>query len=350
MIKITKSTCLTLALLSALSWQASFAATPDVLEQEAVHSSVAPHAVLLDIARAGDRLVAVGERGIILLSDDNGNSWHQSQVPVSVTLTSVQFVNAVQGWVVGHSGVVLHSSDAGEHWQLQLDGNKAAALELAAAEQLGDPERLRSSQQLAADGADKPLLALHFSNEREGLVVGAYGLAFHTLDGGHSWQSWIERLPNTRGLHLYAIGQVGTAIYLAGEQGLFIRSLDGGEHFEKLATPYEGSFFSLDASSEHRLIIGGLRGRLFVSEDSGSSFTVLENPQPVSVSTIRHFGQRLAIVNQAGTVLLADGVGQQLQALPAMPRAPSTSIIEAADGTLVAVGFAGAQRLSRSNP
>ena len=40
--------------------------------------------------RAGNRLVAVGERGTILLSDD-GQAWRQVPSPVSVGLTGVSF-------------------------------------------------------------------------------------------------------------------------------------------------------------------------------------------------------------------------------------------------------------------
>mgnify|MGYP003398762965 CR=1 FL=1 len=46
---------------------------------------------LLDIARAGDRLVAVGERGFTLVSDDAGKSWHAVGTPVVRALTGVAF-------------------------------------------------------------------------------------------------------------------------------------------------------------------------------------------------------------------------------------------------------------------
>ncbi|MEX5503709.1 YCF48-related protein, partial [Pseudomonas putida] len=105
----------------------------DVLAQPALRGPQALRAVLQDVARAGTRLVSVGERGVVLLSDDNGASWRQAKaVPVSVTLTAVQFVDARNGWTVGHAGVVLHSEDGGEHWTLQLDGKRAGALELQA--------------------------------------------------------------------------------------------------------------------------------------------------------------------------------------------------------------------------
>ncbi len=48
-------------------------------------------------ARAGDRLVAVGQRGHIVVSNDGGATWKQSPVPVSSDLTAVYFVNDKQG-------------------------------------------------------------------------------------------------------------------------------------------------------------------------------------------------------------------------------------------------------------
>jgi len=202
------------------------------------------HAVLLDVNKAGSRLVAVGERGVVLLSDDGGQHWRQSASPISTTLTSVQFVDSRNGWAVGHSGVVLHSSDGGESWQLQLDGKQAAALELQAAQYSGDSKRIAVAQRLSADGADKPLLVVNFVDAKHGVALGAYGLALMTKDGGNTWQSWMGDLPNPRGLHLYAMARNGDEIIIAGEQGLLLHSIDSGLTFEALKSPYEGSYFA----------------------------------------------------------------------------------------------------------
>ena len=196
---------------------------------------------LLDITRVGQRLVAVGERGVLLLSDDNGIGWRQVQMPVSATLTAVQFVDARNGWVVGHSGVVLHSADAGQTWQLQLDGLRAAGLELADAQQAAETtasddaqHRLAAAKRMVADGADKPFLALNFSDAEHGMVVGAYGLAMRTEDGGKHWQSTMGQISDAEGLHLYALARSGATVYIAGERGLLLRSRDSGASFEQI--------------------------------------------------------------------------------------------------------------------
>ncbi len=78
---------------------------------------LAAQSLLLDVARSGGHFVAVGARGDVLLSDD-GRAWRQSAVPTRTTFTAVAAVDA-QVWAVGHEGVIAHSADGGEHWELQ---------------------------------------------------------------------------------------------------------------------------------------------------------------------------------------------------------------------------------------
>ncbi|MBD8682517.1 YCF48-related protein [Pseudomonas sp. CFBP 13719] len=337
-----------LCLMTLVPQWAAAAPSVDVLSSPALQSQLALHAALQDITRAGDRLVAVGERGTVLLSDDNGTSWRQVPVPISSSLTAVQFVDARNGWAVGHAGVVLHSSDGGERWTLQLDGRRLAQLELDAAQASGDEQHLAAARQGVADGADKPLLALAFSDANHGLVVGAYGLALHTSDGGASWVSWAARLPNPQGLHLYAVAQSPDGVYIAGEQGLFLRSQDAGEHFNAMSTPYQGSYFSLAVQPDGALHLGGLRGRVFRSTDQGSSFESVQNPVPISINDMQLLGNRLFLVNQAGGVLRSSADRARLTPLALPPGPPLTAVAEAADGALVGVGFAGPVRLATS--
>lgn len=321
----------------------------DVLTQPALLTPQAQHAVLLGVARAGERLVSVGERGVVLLSDDDGASWRQVAVPVSATLTAVQFVDERHGWAVGHAGVVLHSGDGGESWAVQLDGNRAGFLELEAAQsEQATAERLHAAELLVADGADKPLLALHFTDQQTGVVVGAYGLALQTHDGGQSWQSIMGRVPNPQGAHLYAVSQHGNEWYLAGEMGLAVRSLDGTESFESLEPPYEGSFFAQGVLPGGELVLAGLRGTILMSRDRGESFEQLSNPVPISINATMVDNGQLVLANQAGGLLRVFGNGQ----VKPMGRAgsPLAAIVEAGNGQLVGVGFAGAVAFAPLDP
>lgn len=333
---------ITVLALAVLSCSPAIAApVADASEQ----GSQALRAVLQDVVRAGPRLVAVGERGVVLLSDDNGQHWRQGAVPVRNTLTATDFVNDTTGWAIGHGGVVLHSSDGGENWKIQWDGQRLAEEELKQASISGDEKRVAHAKQLVADGADKPFLDIQFEDSSNGIVVGAYGIAMATTDGGRNWHSIMGLLPNPEGLHLYAIARRGDLIVIAGERGLLLRSRDGGKSFESVDSPYQGSFFTAAYLSDGRILLGGLRGNLFSSVDQASSFTALPSLAPVSYTTIREVGGRVLMINQAGLLTQSRTENFDPQIVQTPPGNPLFSVTEAADGHLVGVGLVGAVRL-----
>lgn len=307
--------------------------------------------VLLDVTSAGNRIVAVGERGIIVLSDENGMSWRQAKVPTSISLTAVTFPTPMEGWAVGHAGVVLHTQDGGQTWNLQLDGIQAAKLALSAAQEnvikAGAQSKraqalLNAAQYLVDDGADKPFLDLAFEDEYTGYIVGAYGLMFNTVDGGKRWQPWMTRLDNPMGLHINAIKVVGQDIYLAGEQGLFLRSTDKGENFTRLPMPYEGSFFALTANSNGQVLVGGLRGNVLWSNDKGDTFKFVEVPEKVSITDIGSTEEGLIYFsNQAGSLLACLNYGHPLFSLDAPRLPPIAALMPVGKGKLFTVGFGG---------
>jgi len=59
----------------------------------------------------------VGERGRIRVSGDNGTSWSEVTGPIKMSLMSVAFRDAKNGVAVGLSGVILVSQDGGQTWQ-----------------------------------------------------------------------------------------------------------------------------------------------------------------------------------------------------------------------------------------
>ncbi|MHA6577971.1 WD40/YVTN/BNR-like repeat-containing protein [Pseudomonas yamanorum] len=333
-----------------LAAHAAEAPVSDVLQRPALQVTAPTQAVLIDIAQAGKRLVAVGEQGLILLSDDSGQHWRQAPVPTSASLTSVSFATASQGWAVGHAGVIVHTVDGGETWHLQLDGKVAAQLVLDAVQASpgASARQLKVAQGFVADGADKPWLAVHFSNEREGTVVGAFGLILHTEDGGVSWQSWVDRLDNPAGNHLYAIVAQGTRMFIAGEQGTLWTSADGGAHFTRLPSPYDGSFFTLHLADDGSVLVAGLRGNVWRSTDQGQQWQAVNNPFSSSVVAARSAGAGVMLADQSGHLLLStEGAALREQGLPAVGAVASLS--QAGDGQWVVVGARGIKRLEQVN-
>src|SRR5690348_8197512 len=89
----------------------------DVAVMPSEPARLASRSLLLDLAAAGNRLVAVGSRGQILLSDDAGQTWTQTETPTQNLLTGVCFGDAQHGIVVGHDEIILASGDGGRTWK-----------------------------------------------------------------------------------------------------------------------------------------------------------------------------------------------------------------------------------------
>lgn len=296
------------ALLGVLSLgaiaSANTSAVAPPLERPALQTPRAQRAVLQAAAQAGQRLVAAGERGVVLISDDAGRQWRQVRTPTSVGLTALHFVDAQHGWAVGHGGVVLATNDGGNTWRRQLDGVQIARLLVAAARESGSEKAIADAQRLLKEGPDKPLLDAHFFDAKHGWVVGAFNFALTTEDGGSTWRVASSRLDNPKQLHLYALRARGDTLLIAGEQGLVLLSRDRGRTFRRLAVPYTGSFFTAEVSGDQELLVAGMRGNVWSSHDGGASWLQVVGGPPVNItaSALDESG-RVVLANQAGAVL-----------------------------------------------
>ncbi|MEX5686263.1 WD40/YVTN/BNR-like repeat-containing protein [Pseudomonas silesiensis] len=326
----------------------------DVLDLPAKVSALAGNSPLSGMARAGDRLVAVGQRGHILYSDDVGNHWQQAAVPVSSDLNAVSFPSATQGWAVGGDGVILHSNDAGATWHKQLDGRQIGALlvkhyqALASAEPGNEqwPLLVAEGERLVAQGADKPLLDVWFANDQLGYVVGVFNLILRTEDGGQNWTPFQDRTDNPQGFHLNAIASTGDALYIAGEQGLLLKWDDAQQRFAALQTPYQGSFFGVVGKPGEALVYG-LRGNVLRSTDGGLSWTPLDTGLRISITAAMVDAQgNYRLFTQGGQRLASQGVGAQMHWARQVEPVPVTGVVRAANGALVVVGSRGVRTLS----
>lgn len=306
----------------------------DPLDMPPMQSALAIFAPLNSVTKAGPRLVAVGLRGIILYSDDQGTSWQQASTPSSTDLTSVFFATAQQGWAVGHQGVVLHTTDGGLSWKRQLDGlHIGELLRRQAGNGVG---------QVPPEGStDFPLLDVWFEDANTGFVVGAFNLILHTEDGGKTWSSWSARTQNPKGLHLYAIRPAGNELFVVGELGLVMRLDRLGQRFRALGTPYNGSYFNLVGTAQMVLAIG-LRGNAYRSTDNGDSWQKVDTGSSASLAsgTVRADGT-IALVSLAGDVLLSHDQARSFKRLEIARPAPFFGVADAGAAGLSLVGMRG---------
>ncbi len=326
--------------------------------------------LLTDGTRVGDRVVAVGDRGYIVYSDNNGASWQRAKTPPNTPLlTAVYFLDAKTGWAVGHDSMILTSTDRGETW----------------------------TKSFAAVEEQKPLMDITFVDAQTGFAVGAYG-AFHaTTDGGKAWtprkmfegakavaapvavpkKGKYESVGGGKDAkggkggkgdeadaddkagkgggdedkHINAIVKLGeNKLFVAGEAGLLAKSDDGGKSWIKIASPYKGSFFGAIQAQDGAVVIYGLRGRIYRSTDAAlSNWKQIDNKSVASLmGSTRLADGTLALAGLSGTLLISRDNGNTFSAQSSGSTKALSAPLQGAANVWLLIGEAGVRDVAMS--
>jgi photosystem II stability/assembly factor-like uncharacterized protein len=287
-------------------------ALPSALKiQPAETTTAAVKAMILSSARAGKRIVAVGNHGVVLLSDTDGAEFRQAKsVPVRSTLSAVFFVDERTGWAAGQWGVVLRTDDAGESWTLQRHDTSV----------------------------DQPLFSVWFRDRRRGYAVGLWSLLIATADGGKSWTP--VKLPVPPGakkadrnlLKIFA-NRMGT-LFIAAEQGMILKSYDG-EKWTYVSTGYKGSFWTGIVLNNGTILVGGLRGTIYRSADDGRTWREAKSEFKSSITDFAEAGGKVYAAGLDGVFLESDNGGSSFKGSQRDDRLPFTAISVNSTGKLV---------------
>ncbi|AKE51529.1 WD40/YVTN/BNR-like repeat-containing protein [Kangiella geojedonensis] len=282
-------------LFSGLALVASFVgqAEPAIIAPKAKDS------LLLDIVKVSDdRYVAVGQRGHILVSDNQGNSWQQVAVPVSVNLTAIDFLDENHGVAVGFDQTILLTEDGGATWS-------------------------KSHQEIS--NFQPALFSVLYASKENITAVGSYGLYLESNDGGLTWDNReVTSLSDAYDgfSHFYDLERLNdNTWYIAGEKfiaeatedgdesskGMIAVTKDAGKTWEKVNSPYEGSFFGITVKNSD-IYVYGLRGNLFHSTNQGDSWQRirLNNEAGLHDMIVLDDGQ-LVLVGTGGVLVTKDG-------------------------------------------
>ncbi|QBF84579.1 hypothetical protein EXU30_19320 [Shewanella maritima] len=322
------------AVLVAVGYFSSVSAFADNQVVAAQIQPLSSSSLVLDIASTSNSMIAVGERGHVLVK---GTEWQQVTTPVSAQLTKVFFHNDNLGWAVGHDATIIHTKDGGKTWSLQMQ-----------------------SQEI-----EKPFLDVYFFDENHGIAVGAYGLFYRTGNGGELWnEEFHEELLFEEDIaYLADLKAEDIALYesekaallphfnrvlalkdgrllMVGELGLVSYSNDQGKTFTKTDFYYDGSMFS---AIEHQqdVYVMGLRGNVFKADLSLSQWQEVELPVESSINNaIVTDDKGLLLVGNAGVILqMNNGTAEVLA------RRQGENIVSVASDNQGQLWFAGSKGL-----
>lgn len=279
---------------------------------------LATESLLLDVIRApGGHLLAVGERGHVVLSEQ-GDEWRQAKVvPTRSTLTTVESSGG-RLWAAGHDTVIITSGDGGETWTRQYF----------------DPER------------QQPVMDLLFTDGRNGVAIGAYGLYMTTGDGGETWLDEVIDEENEYHLNDMVRFDDGRRL-IAGEAGYSYRSFDDGASWEPLDLPYLGSMWGAQQMGAGCVLFFGLRGHILETCDFGDNWIEVRADTIASLSAAAFDQGKTVIVGNSGALLVREEGG------PFAVRAHSSgvdfaSILALGGGRFILVGEDGTYHFPES--
>ncbi len=282
----------------------------------AVASDMVAQALLLDVARAGSRMVAVGEFGHVLLSDNNGDSWRQAaSVPTRNTLVGVSFIDNQTGYAVGHAATILKTVDGGENWALQY------------------VER----------NGETPLFAVHFADAQNGIAVGGFSYTFATDNGGESWiqRNLVEDSYDDFHLNDVFADTKGN-LYIPAEFGTVYKSRDRGQNWQAIETGYDGSFWGGLGLSNGDVLVFGMRGNVWRSANAGKSWKKAKTGTDQSVSGGTQLDDgRVVLAGLSGTVLVSKNGGKSFTNQPRPDRLSFATAIGKSGDDVILLGDPG---------
>lgn len=262
---------------------------------------------VLGVAVTADRAVAVGQQGLTLVGDRDGD-WQVVEAVSPERLMNVDMNASGQAMAVGAFGTVLTSSDGGRSWRNAAPDWMAVVESEAGITDMG-PNLY--GVQVEADG--------------RATIAGEWGLIMRSDDGGSSWRvlhagdttaqkddASLFGLNVGSGGEIVAVGQVGSVLY----------SRDDGRSWSRADAGTVANLLSVTRSASGKLVATAMRD-MRISHDGGASWEPITGAD-FSLGWYSGSGavagsERVLAVGHSGRIVAID-VGDELAANLQSPR------------------------------
>ncbi len=212
------------------------------------YQSPFPDLDLYSISAAGPNLWAVSATGVIITSTDGGGRWRQVGSGQSAVLHGVYFYSATRGWIVGENGLIRFTEDGGQTWSDQTSG------------------------------VSSTLRAVAFSEDGEhGVVVGDGGLILVTSDHGQTW----TRRTGVTSVNLNDVTMVGSMIWAVGANDTVLISEDNGVSWQVKQASTGNHLYAVSFAPGQNQIgwVAGLNGSIAKTTNGGATWQLVSSIQ-----------------------------------------------------------------------
>lgn len=269
------------------------------------------------------RLAAIGENGLLLLSDDGGNQWQKIDLPTAAELTDFISVSPSLTLIACADGSFLRSENIEAQWErvtthssayitrlfYDLDQNTLIALSAEGEILLSDDGGKLWAPVAHAHEYLTDIVQL--SSNKKLLVSGANGTLLQSNNGGRTWSS----LPSLTSTSIDGIMAItDTSIIAYGEGGLLLQSNDAGNSWTLIKEPITDFVHQLLQTSSDTWLAAGAKGLLINSSNHGQDWQSIASVQHqtdyfLSLISDKKSGALLA-AGPPGTVLVSNDQGK----------------------------------------
>ena len=241
-------------------------------------------------------MLVTGELGKVYLSTDAGKTWQEKETPTRSALLCAGFGDEKNGWIAGQAGTIIHTTDGGKTWTAQ-----------------------------PPTGVESTLLGINALDTLHACAVGADSTVVVTADGGLTWvreaqpgaEPQKEGQPPAPGFNIFGVKMIdANTICVAGYMGRIFLSKDSGKSWSEIKSPlYDAenqvgrTIYTLSGSADN-MIAAGLDTALILSKDNAGTWaeTAAGIKEP-EIFGIDLEGRNGLAAGSSGTVLVSGDAG-----------------------------------------
>ncbi|HVN89675.1 MAG TPA: YCF48-related protein [Candidatus Binataceae bacterium] len=274
------------------------------------------------------RAIVVGDKGLVMTSDDKGKTWSRQQLKNGLTpfdLYSVAFTSdGAVGWIAGDGGSLFKSTDQGKTWTLQPTKLAAALMKVAVVDaQKACAVGEHGAVVCTSDGGttmnaskfeDLVFFDVTFTDPNTGWGVGEFQTVLNTADGGKTWAIKYGGQRTLKADPYFAVAFEKDNGLVLGLNGITLTTADAGKTWKEgtlSGEPY--SFYSAVPLASGETYVGGVDG--LTGRITGDKLTRTTSGASNSINAVAFASDYGIAVGLSGTLLSTTDNGQTWSSL-----------------------------------